>query len=132
MSSSTYFCIFYFIEKTKSYFLSFYNDITLVPIPSSPHIPPPTSLFIHSSERLRCIALRKDQGPPHYIEAEQGICPKRMGSQKATTSSRDKSWCQHQWLLSLSQPCNCHPHSECLVWSYAGVFPVRLELVSFH
>ena len=83
-----------------------------------------------SSERVRHIALGKVHGPPYYNWVEQGIHPKRVGSQKAITCSRDKSWCLCQWPHSLPQPYNCHPHSEGLVWSYACSFPVRLELLS--
>ena len=56
--------------------------------PSDLCSPPP---LIHSSERVRHIALGKVQGPPYYIYAEQGIHSKRMGSQKASTSSSDKT-----------------------------------------
>ena len=79
---------------------------------------------IHFLEKVRHIVLWKVQGPLYYIYGEQGIHLKRIVSQKASTSSRDKSWCHCQWPISLPQPYHCQPHSKGIVWTYAGSFPV--------
>ena len=75
---------FFILFLKRNYLFSFYIPAP-VPTPSPPPIPStffPTPAPIHSSEKTRHMALRKDQVSPHYFQAEQGIHPKRMDSKK--------------------------------------------------
>lgn len=87
-----FFFTFNFLENQTSFLFAFYTAI-LVPTPSFCPIPstsPPAPPPIQSSENVRHFALGKVQGPPYYIQVEQGIHPKRMNSPKASICSRDK------------------------------------------
>ena len=74
----------------KEHNLSFFIYIPIhVSIPSPLPIPTLTTppAFIQSSERVRHIAQRKEQAPPHYIRADQGIHPKKMVSKTSAPAA---------------------------------------------
>lgn len=59
------------LKRKQTFFILHTNP---VPTPSSAHILstfPPTPPSIQDSEKVRHIALKKVQGPPYYMEAEQ-------------------------------------------------------------
>lgn len=76
-----YFLIFILLlaQRKKSFFIICINPSSLL----CPFLPTfPYSFPFHSPEKARQIAPRKDQGPHHYTQIEQGIHPEKTDSKK--------------------------------------------------
>lgn len=128
---STHLFYIFLKKKTNTLFFVLHTNHSYHFLFSSHSLHLHPSAAIHSPETARHISPRKDQGPPHSIQTEQDIHPKRMGT-KIQHKRQGQIWCHCQWPRSMLQPYNCHPNSQGLVWTYAGPFCVWLELVSSH
>ena len=94
----------YFFLK-KSIFFHLHTNPSFYSLSSahSLHLPSQPT-YIQSSERVRHIAQRMEQAPPYYIQAEQGIHPKIMVSQKSAPAAGINP------LVTASGPAVCPSH----------------------
>lgn len=131
-------CDNFFIWKSFFHF-TYQSQFPLPPIfylPSSPH---PIHFWEGDKapfEESTSLAYQVEVGPStshptrHQGWEKNSTTGNRL--QKASSCTKDKSWCHCQWPHKLSKSHNCHPHSGGLVRSHAGSPVVRPESVSSH
>ena len=115
-----------FLKKETNYLFFHFIYQSQFPLPSLFPFPPSYPLALLREGKANSFG----EGPgPRLIEVsiQRVWMVLFMGSQKASTSSKDKSWWNCQWPCSLPQPYNCQLHSEGLAelpkssWRAGGV-----------
>lgn len=127
------FSFFFILFGLMFFFLDIFSFYILIPV-LSPSPLPTSPLFLHPTFSSTLRESKASHGESAksdtstrgrnkvsslpYLGWTRYPLTKKNGLQNASSNTSDKSLSHYQWPHRLSQPHNCHPHLESLVWYY--------------